>query len=163
MPFKTARLSFHGRPRRSLRCSGSGIRSSRISHCASVRSRVFATGIGPLQDTAVSRSILVLLFRNFKSSNELDLKKVHRRGVSVRDSRSHRRDPLAAAAEALLPVSSAQYPCALAEWQCFDVSTNLLPCGKKQPRETKFGLIAGCPAGHSAASLTSVQMLLMFE
>jgi hypothetical protein len=45
IPFKTARRSFQGRPRLSSRRGGSGIRSFRVSHCVSVRSRVLAAGI----------------------------------------------------------------------------------------------------------------------
>jgi len=40
MPFKTDRRGFHGRPRPSLRTVGSGMRTPRISHCLSVRSRL---------------------------------------------------------------------------------------------------------------------------
>src|SRR5580692_5506598 len=45
MPFKTARRLFHGLPRRSARRLGSGIKSSKISQCSSVISRVVAAGI----------------------------------------------------------------------------------------------------------------------
>jgi hypothetical protein len=61
MPFRTARRFFHGLPRPSLLRDGSGRRSSKISHCASVRSRVFARGIYPLQDGTLVRPILALI------------------------------------------------------------------------------------------------------
>ncbi len=57
MPFKTARRSFHGRPRPSLRRGGSGIRGSRIAHWRSVRSRALGRGIRIAPDNLLSMEL----------------------------------------------------------------------------------------------------------
>jgi hypothetical protein len=61
IPLKTERRSFHGRPRPSLRGFGSGIRSFRTFHSASVRSRALARGMeGLLQGCALLKLVLSL-------------------------------------------------------------------------------------------------------
>lgn len=57
MPFKTARIS-PWCPRPSLRDVGSGIKMFRIFHCASVRSRVFAS-IGSPPRVSASNHLLI--------------------------------------------------------------------------------------------------------
>lgn len=68
MPFKTARRFFQGRPRPSLRRGGSGMSLSRVSHCASVRSRVLVRGIESLQINRCKRVLCWLLRFNSSSA-----------------------------------------------------------------------------------------------
>jgi hypothetical protein len=59
MPSRTARQSFHGRPRRSLRREGSGISGSSTSHCESVRSQLLRIIVDLFSVSAVGASIRV--------------------------------------------------------------------------------------------------------
>lgn len=63
MPFKTARF-FQGRPRRSFRRGGPGTSLSRVSHGASVRSRVLVRGIESIQINRCKRVLCWLLLFN---------------------------------------------------------------------------------------------------